>query len=141
MTVCADTKQEKELWSITIKRCKNITMSKTATAGDTFAPNVQAQAPGNNTGVGKTRKSVGSFVKKGNNRSAGSRFHGQRGHNNPAVAAGQHANLARPVSEDKPVEHHVGLRGISAGGRGHRRDRIPRRERVQGPVAEPCPKN
>ena len=66
-------------------------------AGDTFAPNVQAQAPGNNTGLGKTRESVSFLVfqkKKRLNNNASSRFHGQRGHNNTAMASGEHAALA-----------------------------------------------
>ena len=65
----------------------------------------------------------------------------QRGHNNTAMASGEHAALAWQASEDKPVEHNVGLRGISAGGCGHRRDRLPSCQRVKGPVAQPCPKN
>ena len=94
MTACADRQQEEDSWSVIVKKCEDLAMSKKA--GDTFAPNAQAQAPGNNTGLGKTRESVSFlvFLKKRLNRNAGSRFHGQRGHNNTAMASGEHAALA-----------------------------------------------
>ena len=94
MTACADTQQEEDSWSVIVKKCEDLAMSKKA--GDTFAPNAQAQAPGNNTGLGKTRESVSFLVlqKKRLNRNAGSRINGKRGHHNPAMASGEHAALA-----------------------------------------------
>ena len=62
MTACADTQQEEDSWSVIVKKCEDLAMSKKA--GDTFAPNAQAQAPGNNTGLGKTRESVSFLVFK-----------------------------------------------------------------------------
>lgn len=94
MTACADTQQEEDSWSVIVKKCEDLAMSKKA--GDTFAPNAQAQAPGNNTGLGKTRESVSFLVfkKKRLNRNAGSRINGKRSHDNSAMASGEHAALA-----------------------------------------------
>ena len=94
MTACADTQQEEDSWSVIVKKCEDLAMSKKA--GDTFALNAQAQAPGNNTGLGKTRESVSFLVfqKKRLNRNAGSRINGKRSHDNSAMASGEHAALA-----------------------------------------------